>query len=129
MTDKVELATYNDFLSHFKNLSKHHLAELRALYIDGGIEHEDVDEILETESKLDGKRVLIVDEVSRTGSTLSIAVRIFQAAFPKAAEIQGNYFWHPSEAPLMMGAKIFLQASLYGMIQIRLPGEGSVGST
>lgn len=31
-----ELATYKDFVSHIGNLSDGHLAEIRALYIEGG---------------------------------------------------------------------------------------------
>ena len=100
-----ELATYGDFVSHIRNLSKRHLAEIRALYIDGGIEKENVGEIMGTPSILDGKRVLIVDEVARTGATLNIAVRLFQEAFPDASEIRGTHFWHPQEPPLVMGSE------------------------
>lgn len=98
-----ELATYNDFINHAGNLTQRHLAEVRALFIKGGIEDEDVGHIMESPTILDGKRVLIVDEVSRTGSTLNIAVHIFKLAFPEAAEIRSSYFWHPTEAPLKVG--------------------------
>ena len=57
---------------------------------------------------LDGKRVLIIDEVSRTGSTLRIAERLFRLAFPDAAEITGSYFWHPSEQPITLGQESVL---------------------
>ena len=100
-----ELATYADFLSHISAVTHRHLAEIRALYLPGGIETEDAEAILGSPSVLDGKRVLIVDEVSRTGATLDIAVKLFQLAFPAAKEITGAYFWHPREAPLKLGSE------------------------
>ena len=45
---------------------------------------------------------MIVDEVSRTGSTLNIAAHLFRLAFPDAEAIVGTYFWHPEEPPLML---------------------------
>ncbi len=42
-----ELATYRDFVNNLHNLNKHHLAELRALYIDGRIDVEDIEWIME----------------------------------------------------------------------------------
>ena len=98
-----ELATYRDFLDRISNVTPRHLAELRALYVPGGIETEDEERILASPSELDGKRVLIVDEVSRTGATLDIASTLFRLAFPKAEEIVGAYFWHPKEPPLKVG--------------------------
>ena len=56
-----ELATYSDFISHKHNLTNKHLAAIRSLFIDGGIETEDPDEIMKTPTILDGKRLLIVD--------------------------------------------------------------------
>lgn len=98
-----ELATYADFLQHVSAITPRHLAEIRALYIPGGIEREDVDDIIESPTYLDGKRILIVDEVCRTGATLDIAVKLFQTAFPKARKIAGAYFWHPKEPPMRVG--------------------------
>ncbi len=98
-----ELATYNDFVHNISNLQDRHLAEIRALYVENGIEEENVEYILGRQTILDGKRVLIVDEVSRTGSTLKIAEDLFRKAFPNAKEIKGTYFWHPSEPLLKVG--------------------------
>lgn len=98
-----ELATYWDFTKNIGNLTKRHLAEIRALYIAGGIDEEDADWIFDQPTVLSGKRVLIVDEVSRTGSTLKIAVKLFQLAFPDAKAIESAYFWHPHESALKMG--------------------------
>ncbi len=103
-----ELATYRDFVNNLHNLNERHLAELRALYIDGGIDMEDVEWIMEQPTILDGKRVLIVDEVSRTGATLNIATHLFKLAFPDVTEITGSYFWHPSEPILKIGEEMAL---------------------
>ena len=99
-----ELATFWDFSNSFGNLDERHFAEIRALYINGGIEAEDVDWIMKQPTVLDGKKVLIVDEVSRTGSTLKIAEKLFQKALPEA-KIECSYFWHPHESVLMMGSE------------------------
>lgn len=102
-TSGGELATYWDFSSNLVNLEDIHIAEIRALYIKGGIEKEDAEWILNQPTILDGKRVLIIDEVSRTGATLKIAEKLFQKAFPDAEEIVGTYFWHPHESGLKLG--------------------------
>lgn len=99
-----ELATFWDFSNSFGNLDERHFAEIRALYINGGIETEDVDWIMKQPTVLDGKKVLIIDEVSRTGSTLKIAEKLFQKTFPEA-KIECSYFWHPHESVLMMGSE------------------------
>ena len=103
-----ELATYRDFVNNIHNLSKRNLAEIRALYIDGGIEEENVDWVMGHPTKLDSKKILIVDEVSRTGSTLDIAKHLFRLAIPDAKEIEGTYFWHPSEQMLQVGDETVL---------------------
>ena len=100
-----ELATYRDFVNNIHNLSERSLAEIRALYIDGGIEKEDVGWVMNHPTILDSKRILIIDEVSRTGSTLDIAKHLFQLAIPDAKEIAGTYFWHPSEPLLQIGGE------------------------
>ena len=100
-----ELATFRDFMDRISRVTPRHLAELRALYVPGGIGAEDADAILAAPTVLDGRRVLIVDEVSRTGATLDIAATLFRLAFPKAAEVAGTYFWHPKEPPLKVGGE------------------------
>ncbi len=106
--DNGELATYNDFVNNIGNLSKRHLAEIRALYIEGGISEEDENWIFDHPTILDGKRILIVDEVSRTGSTLDIAKHLFRLAIPDFDKIEGTYFWHPGEPMLKMGNETVL---------------------
>ena len=103
-----ELATYWDFAGNVQNLDSRHIAEIRAMYIEGGIDSEDVNYILKSPTILDGKKILIVDEVSRTGATLDIAKHLFKLAIPDAEFIEGAYFWHPSEPILMMGNEYVL---------------------
>ena len=98
-----ELATYSDFASSLHRLDRIHLARIRALYIPGGIRDEDPAGIMQAPTVLTGKRVLIVDEVSRTGATIQIAVKLFRMAFPDAASIDGTYFWNPQETPVRIG--------------------------
>ena len=98
-----ELATYNDFVRNIGNLEERHLAEIRALYVPGGIETEAIDDVMNSPTILEGKRILIVDEVSRTGATLDIAKHLFSLAFPEAKEIKGTYYWHSTEPVLKVG--------------------------
>ncbi len=78
------------------------------MYIEGGISEEDENWIFDHPTILDGKRILIVDEVSRTGSTLDIAKHLFRLAIPDFDKIDGTYFWHPSEPLLKIGNETVL---------------------
>lgn len=69
------------------------LARIRALYIEGGIMNEDIEEIMRTPTILDGQNLLIVDEVSRSGSTLHIAKKLLKAAIPELKSVEGHVFW------------------------------------
>lgn len=122
-----ELATYSDFVRNLSNLKDRHLAEIRALYIDGGIETETIEDVLSSPSILDGKRILIVDEVSRTGSTLQIAEHLFRLAFPDAGDIVGTYFWHPTEPLLKVGNETVMTSLPVWYDPATLTGRGIGG--
>ncbi len=122
--DNGELATYIDFRNNIQNLSKRHLAEIRALYIPGGIEEESDDWVMRQPTVLDAKRVLIVDEVSRTGSTLDIAKHLFRLAIPDAAVIDGSYFWNPGESSLKIGEEFALTSLPVWYDPTTLTGRG-----
>ncbi len=82
-----------------ENLPAGDIERVRALYLNEGLESDEISaenlqNIRETPAKLDGKNILIVDEVKRSGSTLEIAEKLIQAAFPEAASVRGTYFWH-----------------------------------
>ena len=78
------VATANDFKKAFEGMSDNDrldwLARIRGLFIADGIEDEDPEKILSTPTVLDGKNVLLVDEVSRSGSTLGIASYLLEQA-------------------------------------------------
>lgn len=84
-------ASSHDF--NINNVPEDTFARIRGLYLDGGIESENPEEIMNTPSKLDGKNILIVDEVRRSGATLEIAQELIKRAFPEAASVRGAYFW------------------------------------
>ena len=81
---------YNDF--HTENITREHLAWIRAQYIPGGIESEDVECIMGSPTILDGKNICVVDEVASTGTTLKIAQWLLSNAFP-GSTVRGLHFW------------------------------------
>ncbi len=87
----ARLATFHDFRT--ENVTDEDIARIRALFIPGGIETEDPAEIMQTPTGLEGKNITIVDEVSRSGSTLAIAKYLISRAIPEAASINGHTFW------------------------------------
>lgn len=83
--------SFSDFRP--QNISPEDFARIRALYLPQGIKDEDPDTIMQSPSSLDGKNILIVDEVKRSGATLDIATWLIKHAFPEAASVRGAYFW------------------------------------
>lgn len=92
-----KLATGSDFWRKFEELPEERktdlLARIRALYIEGGIEEEDPAKIMATPTKLDGKNLMIIDEVSRSGATLDIAKGLLKRAIPELKHVSGHVFW------------------------------------
>lgn len=85
------VAHFEDFRA--ENVTREDIARIRALYIPGGIEDEDVDKIMSTPTGLEGKNITIVDEVGRSGSTLNIAKYLVSLAIPEAASVNGYTYW------------------------------------
>ena len=88
-----ELARGSDFKKNMDNLPPETYARIRSLFIPGGIKNEDPDEIMATPTGLEGKNLLVVDEVGHSGSTIEIARLLLQKALPEAKAIQTAYFW------------------------------------
>ncbi len=88
---EAHVATFEDFCQ--ENVSDEDIARIRALYIPGGIESEDIETIMNTPTGLEGKNITIIDEVSRSGSTLDIAKYLVSRAIPEAASVNGYTFW------------------------------------
>lgn len=87
------IATFSDFKK--ENVTPKDIAGIRALFIPGGVETEDIDEIMKTPTGLDGKNITVVDEVMRGGATLDIAKYLISQAIPEAASVNGTYYWKP----------------------------------
>lgn len=94
--DPDELATGEDFIKNADNLDSSTFARIRSLFIDGGISEEDPEKIMNTPTTLDGKNILIVDEVKHSGASLDIAKFLLQKAIPEA-NINGAYFWQEED--------------------------------
>ena len=120
-------ATYSDFMRSIHNLSRRRLAELRALYIEGGLERADEQWVLDQPTALDGRRVLIVDEVSRTGATLRIAAELYRRAIPGIRAIDCAYFWHPTEAVTHGGKAVTMTSAPVWYDRNTLTGRGIGG--
>ena len=94
----LRVAKADDFIEYFERMpektQKDWLARIRCLFIEGGIEDEDPSKILSTPTLLNNKNLLIVDEVSRSGSTLGIAKFLMKQAVPELASVNGYVFWH-----------------------------------
>ena len=86
--------TFQDFKQAVKNgkLKDEDIAAIHALYIEGGRTTDDIDEIMNTETTLDGKNIMVIDEVSDTGATVEIAKLLIEKAFPKAKSVQTHVF-------------------------------------
>ena len=82
----------------FKNINKSRiLAEsIRALFVPGGISEEDVEyseRIMDHSTGMEGKNIVIVDEVARTGATGKVAEHLLKWAFPEAASVNFEVFY------------------------------------
>lgn len=87
-------ATPSDF--DIDRLPPDTFARIRSLFLPDGIDTEDPNAIMNTPSTLDGKNLLIVDEVSNSGSTVAIAKKLLEKAIPEAASINTASFWPTS---------------------------------
>lgn len=105
--ETVHIATFErDFKK--ENVTREDLARIRALYIPGGIENEDVEEIMNTPTGLAGKNITIIDEVSRSESTAKIAQFLVSQAIPEAASVNYYIFWKPGTRPAENGERQML---------------------
>lgn len=89
--ESSHVAQFKDFLK--ENVTDEDIARIRALYIPGGIDDEDIEKIMSTPTGLEGKNITIIDEVGRSGSTLDIAKYLISRAIPEAASVNGYTYW------------------------------------
>ena len=90
---RIKIEDFEEAVKEGKLLPEN-IAAIHALYIKGGRTTDDLDEIMNTETTLDGKNIMIIDEVSDTGTTPRIAKILIEAAFPKAKSVQFCVFSH-----------------------------------
>ena len=69
------------------------IARIRAYFTEGDLTEENwQEEVWNLPTRLDGKNILIVDEVMNRGGTLAIATQLIKRAVPEAT-VSGDYFW------------------------------------
>ncbi len=101
--ESSHVARFDDFLK--ENVTDEDIARIRALYIPGGIEDEDIEKIMNTPTNLEGKNITIIDEVRRSGSTLEIAKYLVSRAIPEAASVNGYSYWNAGSQTSTDGEK------------------------
>lgn len=69
------------------------ISRLRAYFVEGDIDMDNWEEdVWNKPTRLDGKRILVVDEVKNSGASLEVAMKMIKRAIPKA-DVSGTYFW------------------------------------
>jgi hypothetical protein len=95
---KKRKATFSDFKEHLASMSrderKTRLARIKALFIPGGVDTEDPDEIMKMSTGLEGKKITVIDEVENSGSTAGIAKWLIEQVIP-GSSVQTHVFWQP----------------------------------
>ncbi|MBR5027333.1 hypothetical protein IKX64_01945 [Candidatus Saccharibacteria bacterium] len=97
MSGQMRKADDRDFIKRFESLpieaQQEYLAKLRCLFIPNGIKEENPAEIMQTPNELEGKNVLIIDEVKNSGATMGIAKYLVEKA-TGAKNVDTFYFWN-----------------------------------
>lgn len=103
-----QLAQPHDFLEYINSKQNDKVFQeqldrlriaIRSQYVDSeNINSSDIYKILDMPTSLDGKNVLIVDEVERTGSTLFMAETLLKMAIPEIGDINSTTFWGATSA-------------------------------
>lgn len=74
-------------------VSDEDIARIRAVFVDGDLSEDGWQEqVWNLGTRLDGKNIVVVDEVKNKGGTLSIATQLLRRAVPEAV-VSGVYFW------------------------------------
>lgn len=84
---------HNDFKK--EQVSAEDIARIRSIFVEGKLTPENwQQEVWQMPTVLDGRKVLIVDEVSSTGATIKIAKDLIQLACPETF-VNTSVFWYP----------------------------------
>lgn len=89
------------------------IARIRALFVEGDLTEENwQEEVWNLPTKLDGKELLILDEVKNSGATLEIAAKLIKRAIPEA-EVSGDYFWQDKTHKVIGGETQWATAPIW----------------
>lgn len=77
------------------DLLHNELTRIRALYVDGAIDENNLEAVWDKPTRLDNKVVAIIDEVKSSGNTLRIAVALLERAVPEA-KFEGMWWSTPT---------------------------------
>ena len=92
----------------FSRLPKDKILAIRAIYSKKKLSEDNWREKVKDKSDLDGKRILIVDEVKSSGNTLMIAQSLLKLAF-KTSNVSGVYFWNSRFIPRSPNGRVVQQ--------------------
>ncbi|UTX51212.1 hypothetical protein KI440_03320 [Candidatus Saccharibacteria bacterium TM7i] len=90
--EKIKEYTFELLTQQNKDLLREDAARIRALFVDGAVDPDNVLSAFDQPSRLDEKSICIVDEVKSSGSTIRISTALLKLAFPES-EIHSTYFW------------------------------------
>lgn len=82
-----------------------HLSRIRGIFSKARIDEDNLSEVWNHPTVLDGQHVLIVDEVASSGKTLKIAQMLLSRAIPEATLSQ-TYWAKPARVPLNKGVPV-----------------------
>lgn len=84
---------------------RHQCARIRALFVRRPLPTgpDWADKVWDTPTVLDGKTLVIIDEVKSAGATLHLAQTLLRTAIPEASAIAGEYFWASTSTRLIAG--------------------------
>ena len=86
-------------------IDREHLARIRAVFSTKEISEDNLDEVWDYPTRLDGQHILIVDEVKSSGQTLNVAQMLISAAIPEAT-FSGDYWAKPKRIALNRGVEV-----------------------
>lgn len=92
----------------FSRLPKDKILAIRAIYSKKKLSEDTWREEVMDKNDLDGKRILIVDEVKSSGRTLMIAQNLLKLAF-KTSNVSGVYFWDSRFDSIIQNGRVVQQ--------------------
>lgn len=105
------------------------ISRIRALFVEGQITEDNwQEEVWKLPTSLDGKVVLVVDEVKNQGGTLAIATQIIKKAVPEAT-VTGQYFWESKRTQVGDSQQMDSAPVWYDKVDPMGRGVGNISQT